>query len=340
MSACTISIAFKNDQRSVPLGGSIAGTVTLRAESDCRLRGVSIAAGWKTEGDGNLRKGQLPALAIAEALELHAGDEQRFPFSIPIADGPVSYSGRILRIVWRLKAQADIALGIDARVKEEFTVTRDGATGDMSPGPAFNRERLDRAHQRSQKSRLWLSLLTCFLLSSPFYVYAALSVDWDHPGDEGALIGGGIVLAGLAVFGLLLWRVLRMRRHGDVQVTVNPYLLARGDSLNCTIAFTPRRDVTLADVGMTLLCREHTVYQAGKHTRVRYHPVWAQEQRREVNSVVTAGNPYETRLRLEVPKDQPPSILVQDNSVEWLVKVRLGFDGASDLQREFPVVIG
>lgn len=339
MSACSVAINFDNDQRIARAGGNLSGTVTVLAKEDCRLKEVTLDAGWKTDGRGNRKKGELPRVVLDGERELAAGAEQRYRFSIPVGEGPASYEGTLLRIVWTAKARANIAMGLDAKSEEEFTVTTDASRGDAAFGPAFRREQLDRWHRRSQGGRFWLHMFWVFVLLLPFLLVPLLVVDWGRPDEEELLIAGGSVVFGLALAGLLSWREIRNRRRGDVRVVVHPYVLRRGETLLCDISFTPRSDIGVESLGATLLLREYVVYQAGKHTEFKQHAVYAQEQKREVLAVISAGNPCDAQLRFTVPEDQRATLLVADNRLEWLLRVRLGFEGASDWKEDFPIAV-
>jgi hypothetical protein len=339
MSACSVTISFDNDRRVACAGGNIAGTVTVLAKEHCRLKEVTLDAGWKTDGKGNRRKGELPRIDLDGERELGAGAEQRYRFSMPVGEGPASYDGTLFRIVWTLKARANVAMGLDAKSEEEFTVTTDASRGDAAFGPAFKRETLDRWHRRSQGGRFLLHMFWVFVLLLPFLLFPAFFIDWDYPGDDELLIGGAVACAGLLFAALLSWREIRNRRRGDVVVRVHPYVLRRGETLLCDISFTPRSDIGVESLGATLLLREYVVYQAGKHTEFKQHAVFEQEQKRDVRAVLSAGNPCDAQLRFTIPADQRATLLVQDNRLEWLLRVRLGFVGASDWKEDFPIAV-
>ena len=83
-------------------GNILSGVVRVRSDQEVNCRGVHCVVGWHTEGRGDKDEG------IVWSNTLHEGPlsgEQTFPFRLTLPlNGPISYSGHYIRIVWTVNA--------------------------------------------------------------------------------------------------------------------------------------------------------------------------------------------------------------------------------------------
>lgn len=104
-----------------PVGGTISGRVRMTADEMARCRKLFVTIGWHTEGTGD-----RDAESILE-LTLHQGEifpgEQEFPFSCQLPDGPISYAGHLINVVWEVHAQLDLAWKFDPKTSRKFFVS-------------------------------------------------------------------------------------------------------------------------------------------------------------------------------------------------------------------------
>lgn len=106
---------------SVAPGKVLEGRVKARTESGKAPRGLVVVAGWRTEGRG--RRDAHDAVTV----RLDAGGGAEWPVDgevrIPIpAEGPVSFDGELVRIVWELRIRLDIPWGRDETLARVFRV--------------------------------------------------------------------------------------------------------------------------------------------------------------------------------------------------------------------------
>jgi hypothetical protein len=107
-----------------PIGGVVSGTVTWSAPQPLKMRLVEVELRWRTEGRGDEDK-QSPARQELAKYELPAGESSwRFELQIP-ADGPITYEGHLLRILWETRAHIDIAWTRDQQSTAALTVLPD-----------------------------------------------------------------------------------------------------------------------------------------------------------------------------------------------------------------------
>lgn len=94
-----------------PTGGRARGCVIVESDEWVKCRGVVASAGWRTEG-----KGTPDSSTVCEE-RLHDGElgpgTHRFPFEFDLPEGPISYSGRLVSIIWEVKAWIEIPLRRD-----------------------------------------------------------------------------------------------------------------------------------------------------------------------------------------------------------------------------------
>ncbi len=107
-----------------PVEGRIAGTVRLDAPQPMRARRVVVELEWHTEGRGDRDR------AAVGKVEVHTGDipegEHAWPFSFSVPpEGPISYHGHLIQILWVVRATIDIPWARDRKTEYPLTVLPD-----------------------------------------------------------------------------------------------------------------------------------------------------------------------------------------------------------------------
>jgi hypothetical protein len=105
-------------EQKVRNGEHLRGNVTWRAEGSKTPRKLDVVCRWRIEGKGKSRQEVVGS----------AGSENPMPemvisfdFEIPI-HGPLSYDGKLLRIIWEVFANADLPMARDENDVAAFTV--------------------------------------------------------------------------------------------------------------------------------------------------------------------------------------------------------------------------
>ncbi len=108
-------------------GDTVRGWLRVDLPADSRMRGISIELKWQTEGRGTVDECVVGKVSWVET-QLPASPPFELPFELHIpANGPVSYHGNLLSIVWTLRANIDIPWAIDVGESREITVLPRGA---------------------------------------------------------------------------------------------------------------------------------------------------------------------------------------------------------------------
>lgn len=107
-----------------PVGAQVTGQVIWDPayEGSDRARAIMISLQWRTKGRGDRNS------AIVHTLTIPFTDgpprtTTRVPFRLALPpDGPVSYSGTLLEVIWEVHARVDLSWGIDPRAVEPLLV--------------------------------------------------------------------------------------------------------------------------------------------------------------------------------------------------------------------------
>lgn len=122
-----ISVDFSTPHPFV-VGQEVRGVVTWDPRGVTRARALVVTAGWRTEGRGDVDKGTVATLNFpfppSQFPQGQPTTITQFPFAfrLPLA-GPVTYHGRLLRILWALEVRIDIALALDPKQSFPFVVS-------------------------------------------------------------------------------------------------------------------------------------------------------------------------------------------------------------------------
>jgi len=95
-------------------GEHVKGSVTWEAEGAKTPRKIEVACRWRVEGKGKTHE------EIVGRLESHQS-VIAFDFEIP-REGPLTYDGTLLRIGWKVAANADLPMARDESAAAPFTV--------------------------------------------------------------------------------------------------------------------------------------------------------------------------------------------------------------------------
>jgi hypothetical protein len=101
-------------------GEHVSGRVTWSAAEGKQARGLQVACGWRIEGKANKRE-EIVGRAAEEDIGSRAEVSIAFDFEISI-EGPLSYDGKLFRIVWEVAAIADLVAGRDEEESKPFIV--------------------------------------------------------------------------------------------------------------------------------------------------------------------------------------------------------------------------
>ena len=106
------------ERYEVELGDVLRGTATWMPEAGESPRTFYVKLRWRTEGRGTTQEATL-----WEQRATPTGAPIQIPFAVPLPlDGPPSYDGNLIRIIWELVAGLDVAMRADPTETERLVV--------------------------------------------------------------------------------------------------------------------------------------------------------------------------------------------------------------------------
>ena len=105
------------------VGGAFRGRVVSEAEIDAGVRAVRVWLRFEAKGRGNTDG----AIVDADEIPLHPGQPFDVPFTLRVPPTvPISYDGRLIRVVWELGVRVDRRLAKDQSVERTVLVVPEG----------------------------------------------------------------------------------------------------------------------------------------------------------------------------------------------------------------------
>ena len=140
----TFGLAIQGGETVFRPGEEVAGGVAWTL--DDAPRRVVVRLFWRTEGKGTTDTGVADELVIDEPGTM---GRQEFAFTLP--EGPYSFSGRLISLIWGVEALAE---GTDEVAREDLVISPTGAEIDLSRYEPTEKEKKARKPLlRVQKGR-------------------------------------------------------------------------------------------------------------------------------------------------------------------------------------------
>ena len=145
-------------------GQEVAGHLEVEVFEEVDFRDLKVRFMWQTDGKGNRVTGEGGAVTVARDEGWKPGDTARFPFTIQAPWGPLSYGGKVLKVLWVLEARLDRSL-LKQDVVESIPVLLQGTPplefASLGPIPQ-EKDRLEAV----KKGRVgtWVGVGSVFLL--------------------------------------------------------------------------------------------------------------------------------------------------------------------------------
>ncbi len=116
-----ITISMEQDG-PIAVGGGISGRAMWVPERQVQVRGLVAQVRWRTEGRGIVNNAVVWQQTTPVGMVVIGSPvEIAFAATLP-ADGPVSYNGTLLRIIWEVEVHADIPMAADEQAALPFIV--------------------------------------------------------------------------------------------------------------------------------------------------------------------------------------------------------------------------
>lgn len=124
-----MTLSMELDDEVAVVGGIFSGKLIREPdgmEKGPMARAVRLSLKFFTEGRGDKDQKTL------HTIEFPLGDDGRldapFSFDVP-SDGPISYDGSLIRVVWEIEARIDLKLARDPKTERTVLVVPEGGGG-------------------------------------------------------------------------------------------------------------------------------------------------------------------------------------------------------------------
>lgn len=299
-------------------GERITGTVEVKVLEDVDFGAFMIGFLWHTEGRGNRVSGSGGAETLSGEGHWRAGDRITFPFSLRAPWGPLSYSGRILNIVWEMEARlCRSMLRTDVREGIPVSLSADPEGVGFDLGPKIQKASEMEAAKRGFGG-FWFTVGLVLLLGS--VVFGALG-SWDFHGWERwplfLAAAGGFVLTLKG-----LWGRLGRGKLGEPSVQLSTTELRRGEEILFGLALRPEQRTELRSLEVVLECEERVVHGHGQYRSHRRKTIFEKRQSLAQDLMVEPHRGINRRGTISIPEDGPTSFAAPDNQVVWWLHFR------------------
>ena len=293
-------------------GETISGLVCVEvaAQTECRELVITLQ---------RLIAGVGPRVTSKVArVELFKGrwapGQHVYAFELPVDPSCApTYQGSLLHIDWQLVATADVPWAIDPKEVVPLVIVSGPNPPTFTEAQATPRSRDTRPVDRT--ALVWVGGLFALVGVLIFALSFAL---W-QVARALQLMGSATAFAG----GVMLYYGLRNRVAGEALGAVEllvPSHSAPGQEIPCVVRFTPTRAVQVNAISLKLLGMESVTSGTGQNRETM--EVTFSEREAEIvrDPQLRPGEPFEARGVVRVPDDAPPSLLVSERALRWVVR--------------------
>jgi hypothetical protein len=311
MSKCVLSIELENPDAILRGGEKVRGHLRVDADADVRCRAVTVGAGWRTRGKGNVATGSGPKVTVFSG-DLVAGQSQRFAFEVETLRWPATYNGFQFAVEHLVEATADIPWSFDPKVSVPIFVLPGETRGDDFPPPVD----LGKVPQIAVILGAGvMGMFTLFMMLGPNpAIFAAVPV---------------LVMAAIVVL-MLVFKWLPKLYVGQVEFDLQPLKVSPGEKLAGFFSIRPGRTIHPEFIHLRLTATEVCMSGSGSKRTTHRHELFDR-------TVILADHPMllaDQTQRYEIATRLPPiaaySIKVTDNELQWTAELRVGIQGLVD----------
>jgi len=340
--AFSFTFDLDRDELSYRPGDSVEGALRIDVVSDCSCKRLLIALGWRTESDGREDDERVGELKLGP-LEWEAGEVHSFDFAFEMPNGPVSYAGKVVSLLWEFSVEAEMANDKTRRAKLgvalEPLATLKETPANYRGGPI---ERAAEHHLGPGEAEKPIPAWTGVVLVAG----GTALLGWfaqDFQGEMSAKTLFGLFAIALVSYGggyVILRNHLARQALGKVDVEVQPEVAMRGQSVAVKIAITPKRAASIQRVALHLVGREHARSPGGSSSTSYSHELHHEttvidEQLRKL----AAGERFEVEGKVALPPDAAPTFRSEHNRVSWTVVAHIDVPRWPDLEHEHEIVV-
>lgn len=299
-------------------GQIVYGRVEVEVLEDVEFREAQVRFLWHTEGKGNRVSGESGTETLARGGKWLAGTTHGFSFQIAAPNGPLTYRGKILKVLWSLEARLDRSL-LKTDLIEGIPVILEGRPdpelASLGPIPQ-EKDKLEAV----KKGRVgtWVAVGSLFILMGLFYG-AANGWELQTPGKVTTvlLVGGGLFTT-LRGF----WGRLGRGKLGEPTVNLSTTEVRRGEEIRFSLAIRPEQKTEIRSLEVILECEERVVHGHGQYQSRHKRTVFEKHLTLAKDQTIEPHRGLKKKGTLTLPLDAAPSFGAPHNQVIWWLRFR------------------
>jgi hypothetical protein len=299
-------------------GQRVKGRVSVDVFEDVEFREAQVRFMWHTEGKGNRVTGEGGTETLARDGKWLAGTTHGFSFDIPAPWGPMSYGGKVLKVLWALEARLDRSL-LRPDVVEEIPVLLQGSPDPekASLGPVPQEKKKLEAVKKGRVGT-WVAVGLVFLLVGVVYG-AGSGLELGTRGRILAflLIGGGLFIS-LKGF----WPRLGRGKLGEPSVQLSTTELRRGEEIRFSVSIRPDQKIVLRSLEAILECEERVIHGHGQYQSRHKRTVFEQRMTLAKDTTIEPHRGFKKKGAVTLPTNAAPSFGAPHNQVIWWLRFR------------------
>jgi len=311
MSKCVLSIELEHPDAILRGGEKVRGHLRVDADADVRCRAITVGAGWRTRGKGNIATQSAPKVTVFSG-DLVAGQSERFAFEVETPRWPPTYNGFQFAVEHFVEAVADIPWAFDPKVSVPIFVLPGETRVEDFPQP------LDLGKVPQVAATIGagvMGMFTLFMMLGP------------NP-----LIFAAVPAVAMAAIGVLVavFKWLPKLYVGQVELDLQPVKVSPGEKLTGFFSIRPGRTIHPEFIHLRLTATEVCMSGSGSKRTTHRHELFNR-------TVILADHPMlpaDQTQRYEIETRLPPiaaySIKVTDNELQWMAELRVGIPGLFD----------
>jgi hypothetical protein len=296
----------------------VKGRVTFEVLQDVEFREAQVRFLWHTEGKGNRVTGESGTESLARGGKWLAGSSHGFSFEITAPDGPLTYKGRILKVLWVLQARLDRSL-LKPDVVESVPMVLEGTPdpdrASLGPVPQ-EKDKLEAV----KKGRVgtWVTVGSLFMVLGLLY---GASQGWELQAAGRwitiLLVGGGILIT-LKGF----WGRLGRGKLGEPTVRLSTTELRRGEEVRFSVSLHPEQKTELRSLEVILECEERVVHGHGQYQSRHKRTVFEKRVTLAKDLLIEPHRGLKRKGSITLPPDASPSFGAPYNQLIWWLRFR------------------
>jgi hypothetical protein len=317
-------------------GEPIRGLVEVEVLEDVSFQSFQVGFQWHTEGKGNKDQGREgETLKLARDEEWSRGTTRQFPFNLRAPWGPLSYSGKILKVRWELEARMERSLlRGDVREALPLELVPVPEMGEVNLGPVPQKKESLEAEKKGYAG-VWLFLGVACLVGA--VVVGAVN-GWEFS-DPVRWVVFSLIVGGLLLTLRGFWRRLGKGKLGEPTVKLSTTELRRGEEIRFGVVVRPENRTEIRSLEVVLECEERVVHGHGQYQSHHRRQVYERTMILAERKMVEVQRGLRRKGSLTIPTDAPVTFGAPSNQLIWWLRFRGDVVGWPDWKEPFLLTV-